>query len=38
MTNLITIMFWGIGMGWGIALILAILVVIVGIYSKIKKR
>ena len=29
---------WGIGMGWGVALILAVLVIIVGIYYKIRKK
>jgi len=29
---------FGLGIGWGIALILAVLVIIVGIYYKIRKR
>jgi hypothetical protein len=30
--------YWGIGMGWSIMLILAILVIIVGIYYKVRKK
>lgn len=30
--------YWGIGMGWGIMLILAVLVVVVGIYYKVRKK
>ncbi len=29
---------WGAGMGWGIVLILAILVIVVGIYYKVRKK
>ena len=30
--------YWGMGMGWGIILLLAILVIIVGIYYKVRKK
>lgn len=30
--------YWGMGMGWGIILILAILVIAVGMYYKIRKK
>ena len=30
--------FWGIGMGYGMMVILAILVIIVGIYYKVRKK
>ena len=30
--------YWGFGMGWGIMLLLAVLVVVVGIYYKVRKK
>ncbi len=30
--------YWSIGMSWGIMLILAILVIVVGIYYKVRKK
>lgn len=38
MMNLLEMQGWGIGMGWGIALFLAVMVIIVGIYYKVKKK
>jgi hypothetical protein len=38
MLNLLEIQSWGIGMGWGVALILAVLVIIVGIYYYVRKK
>jgi hypothetical protein len=38
MLTLLEVQTWGIGMGWGVALILAILVIVVGIYYKIRKK
>ncbi len=30
--------YWGLGMGWSIMLILAVLVIAVGIYYKVRKK
>lgn len=38
MVYILLVQDWGIGMGWGIALVLAVLVVAVGIYAKLRKR
>lgn len=38
MWNLLEVQGWGIGMGWGIVLFLAVMVIIVGIYYKVRKK